>query len=359
MNRDTILIPKTSEHGGTSAMKKVAILANPYAGSGKSNILSLTAKLYECLLPQVEQIFTGPAEMGAEVCTGDKVTVLGDDSHKNRTDTMRTAAEMIDAGAEMFFIVSGDGTYNDVFEVLKLRDKVVPIFGVAAGRFNTIFPDRAHNPFVSLRGEFRPFRIADLTIKDVMGIETRINAEVKSYGFFWSAPSSTVLHTDETGFIEIDALDYLDHQIRKVETAAPVANPHTTFSVRTQAYGDLEIARGENIGRMVVAHLVPEFNQIVAGMHGCFLEAGGYDGIAYTWQNPAVGLMTPDPRWFPLEQHSAGFHEGDVVEIRNTNKTVLMVDSSAICPIEAGDLVEIRVIKKLAKKAVIGEGHRA
>ena len=144
---------------------RIAILSNPYAGSGRERVLDLTRQAYDVLAPQVETIFTGPGDMGAAVCTGDKVTVLGQDSTKSRQDTIETARQMVEQGIELFVIISGDGTYNDALEGMKAQGADVPLFGIAGGRFNVIFPKRAHNPFGGRL--FRlPGRIPRPTVRD-------------------------------------------------------------------------------------------------------------------------------------------------------------------------------------------------
>ena len=52
--------------------------------------------------------------------------------------------------------------------------RVVPIFGIAAGRFNVIYPKRRHDPFVSVRNLY-PFDVDSIRIEEVMGTVIRVN----------------------------------------------------------------------------------------------------------------------------------------------------------------------------------------
>lgn len=162
----------------------IGLFCNPTAGSGKLRVQELTRLAFECLQPQVSKILVAPGEMGAAVCCGKNTRVVVQDLTHSRLDTIETAKAMVSEGAQLLMIVAGDGTYNDALEGMQSLGRVDPFYGIAGGRFNTIFLKRKHEPFVSQRGLFRPFRIRDLVTEDVMGIRTSLNGVVVSYAFF-------------------------------------------------------------------------------------------------------------------------------------------------------------------------------
>ena len=235
----------------------VAILCNPYAGSGKERVFQLTRQAFACLRSQVAEILVGPAEMGAVVCQGDNVTVVGQDHTRSRWDTIETTKQMVARGAEFFVVVSGDGTYNDVVAGMKAMSVTLPILGIAAGRFNTIFPKRKHDPFVSIRGDLRPFALADLGVEDVMGLVSRVNGTIVSYGFFWAVVCNALAYTDVDGtFMTIDAAQFLQGRIIPCATPFPVATEATRLTLVSRTLGDVEMAGGANMALPMVTHIV-------------------------------------------------------------------------------------------------------
>ena len=98
---------------------RIAIISNPYSGSGKEKVLELTRQAFDCLHSQVSEIMVGPGDMGEVVCKSNNVKVVGQNSARSRLDTIETTKQMVDRGAELFVIISGDGTYNDALEGMK------------------------------------------------------------------------------------------------------------------------------------------------------------------------------------------------------------------------------------------------
>jgi len=335
-------------------ISRIAILCNPFSGSGRDKIFELTQKAFNCLSPQVEEIFTGPGEMGEVVCKGKNVAVFGRNDQKSRYDTIETTKRMVDSGAELFVIVAGDGTYNDAIEGMKAMGVTLPIFGIAGGRFNTIFPKRKHDPFVSMRGDFKPFSLSDLVVEDVMGILSRVNGEIVSYGFFWGVVCNLVAYTDKNGnFMTIDAAQYLDGKVVPREKATPIATDRTRIAVVSKQLGEIELASGRNISLPIVAHIVAEINQIVAGGFGMFANIMDFHGIAYYFTNPDISFM-PGPEYFPVETRSIGFFAGDQVRYTGLNTdSVFQVDSTAICKLSPDDVLTAEIVLDLGKKAVV------
>src|SRR5262245_39861036 len=97
--------------------KRIGLLSNPYAGTGRDNVLAVAREAYAILSGQAE-ILVGPGDMGQSACP-DGVTVVGQDSTKTRLDTIETTKQLVARGAELLVIVSGDGTYNDALEGMK------------------------------------------------------------------------------------------------------------------------------------------------------------------------------------------------------------------------------------------------
>jgi len=332
----------------------IGIISNPYAGSGREKVLELTRQAFECLQPQISKILVGPGDMGESVCRGENVTVVGQDTTGSRHDTIETTRQMVDQGVELFVIVSGDGTYNDTVEGMKSRGVTLPIFGIAGGRFNTIFPKRKHDPFVSMRGDFKPFRLEDLVVEDVMGILSRVNGEIVSYGFFWAVVCNVVAYTDKDGnFMTIDAAKYLAGEVAPLDKPIPVATEQTRIVVVSEQLGEIELASGPNISLPIVAHGVDEINQIVAGGFGMFANIMGFHGVAYYFPNPEIAFM-PAPEQFPVETRSTAFFAGDQVRYtRLKDGSVFQVDSTAICKLSSDDVLTAEVVLDLGQKAVV------
>jgi len=78
--------------------KRIAILSNPYSGSGKERVLELTRQAFECLQPQVPEIMVGPGDMGEVVYQGNTVTVIGQNDTHSRIDPIETAKQMVARG---------------------------------------------------------------------------------------------------------------------------------------------------------------------------------------------------------------------------------------------------------------------
>ena len=335
-------------------VQRIAILSNPYSGSGRERVLELTRQAYECLESQVSTILTGPGDMGEVICQGSKVTVVGQDKTKTRIDTIETAKQMVEKGVELFVIVAGDGTYNDALEGMKSLGVTLPIFGIAAGRFNVIFPKRVHDPFVSMRGDFRPFWLKDLVVEDVSGLVSRINGKIVSYGFFWVNVSNAVAHTDANGNLAmIDAGQYIEGKVVPITGLVPVATEDTRILLASKVLGEIELGKGTGIGMPVVAHLVPEINQIVSGGFGMMAEAMGFHGVAFYFPNARFAFL-PTPDNFPVDSRSLAFFAGDEVRFTNVKDgSVLCVDSTAICRISSSDVLTVEVVLELGKKAVL------
>jgi hypothetical protein len=335
-------------------VQRIAILSNPYSGSGRERVLELTRQAFECLEPQVQEVLTGPGDMGEVVCRGSKVKVLGTDGTRTRRDTIETARQMVEQGVELFVIVAGDGTYNDALEGLQSLGATLPIFGIAGGRFNVIFPKRVHDPFVSMRGDFRPFALKDLVVEDVRGLVSCINGQVVSYGFFWVNISNGVAHSDaNNNLVIIDAAEYINGRVVPVTMPKPVSTPQTTITLYSKMLGTIELGRGTEIVMPVVAHVVPEINQIVSGGFGMMAEVMGFHGVAYYFKNAQFAFL-PTPDTFPVETRSLAFFAGDQVHFKDVSDgSVLCVDSTAILQLRSSDVLTVEVVLDLGKKAVL------
>jgi hypothetical protein len=290
--------------------------------------------------------------LGQSACPEGAAVVVGQDTTKSRLDTIETAKQLVARGAELLVIVSGDGTYNDALEGMKAAGVTLPIFGVAAGRFNTLFPKRKHDPFVSMRGGFRPFKLADLLVDDVPGLVTRHNGEIVSYGFFWMVVSNALAYTDEGGnMITIDAAAMLGGKVVPLLAPWPVATESTRIGIQSKALGDFELGRGPDMSMPIVAHVVGELNQIVAGGFGVFAEVMGFHGVAYYFKNKDIPFF-PTPAFFPVETRSAAFFEGDQVRFTGLRSgAVVQVDSTPIRAISNEDVLTVEVVRALGKKA--------
>jgi hypothetical protein len=338
---------------------KLAIICNPYAGSGKKKIFEHTENAFKCFAPQVGTLFSAPGEMGEIVCQGANTITVGSNSTKTRVDTIETTKAMIDQGAELFVVVAGDGTYSDVVEGMKAKGVTLPIFGIAAGRFNTVYPKRKHDPFVSLRGEFRDFSLEDLEVEDVMGILSSVNGDPVSYGFFWAVVSNAVAYSKSVGddyepesFMTIDARKYLHGEVEPIDKPIPVATEDTRMVLLSQHLGELEFGRGPNISMPMVAHVVDEVNQIVAAGFGMFANLTGYHGVSYYFTNPDIYFM-PGEEFFPVEMKCIGFYEGDKIRFTGLKDgSVLQADSTSICQLSSNDVLTIEIELDMGKKAV-------
>ena len=335
----------------SDAHRRVGLLCNPYSGSGRERVLQLGRSAYACLATQAE-VLVGPGDLGAEVSDGGAFAVVGSDATRSRQDTLATTQAMVAAGAELLVVVSGDGTYNDVLAGMKAVDVTLPIFGVAAGRFNTQFPKRKHDPFVSMRGDFRPFSLADLVIEEVPGLVVRVGDEVAGYGFFWMVVSNALAYSDEAGqFMTIDAAHMLDGNIVPMTEPWPVATDGTRITIRSDALGEIELGRGHDIAMPVVAHTVPEMNQIMAGGFGAYAEFMGFHGVAYYFANAKIPFL-PMPDFFPIDQRAAAFFAGDEVRLTGlADGAVVQIDSTPVRVVGNDDVVTVEVVRALGQKA--------
>lgn len=311
----------------------------------------MTRQIFDCLAPQAE-IFVGPGDLGAHACAGASFTVVGSDATRTRRDTITTVAAFIISGVELVFIVSGDGTYNDALAGMKAAGLTVPIFGIAAGRFNTLFPKRRHDPFVSLRGGFRPFRLTELVIDDVPGLLVHVNGAVTGYGFFWTVVSNLLAYSDLGGQVmTVDAARMLAGDVVPLSAARPVAGETTRIVVSSRTLGEIELARGRDIAMPVVAQIVPELNQILAGGFGTYAEIMGFDGVAYCFVDRDIPFL-PTPQFFPVTTRAAGLFAGD--EVRFTgfeDGAVLQIDSTPMGLLHRDDVLTVQVVHALGKKA--------
>jgi hypothetical protein len=334
------------------AMARVGLVSNPYSGTGRDRVIALAREAFACLAAQAE-VLVGPGDLGASAAGG-AGTVVGTDQSRTRRDTIATTQAMIDAGAGLIVIVSGDGTYNDALEGMKAAGTTVPIFGIAAGRFNTLFPGRKHDPFVSLRGDFRPFRLSELVVVDVPGLEVRVGGELAGYGCFWAVVSNALAYSDADGkAMVIDAARMLTGEIVPLTEAWPVAGDETRIVVASKAMGEIELVRGNDIAMPVVAHIVPELNQILAGGFGAFAEFMGFHGVAYYFANRNIPFL-PTPQFFPVETRAVAFFADDEVRLTGfRDGAVLQIDSTPLRALRPADVVTVKVVAALGKKALV------
>jgi hypothetical protein len=333
---------------------KLAIISNVFSGCGRDYVLNTTSQIFEILKDQVSEILVGPGDMGETVCKAGNVAVVGSDQTKTRMDTIVTTRDMVAAGAELFVIISGDGTFNDALEGMKSVDSTVPIFGFAAGQFSTLYSYRKHDPFVSMRGEVVPFAIEDLHTADVMGMVCRVNGKITGYGFFWITLSNILAYNDPgKGIITIDAAAYIDGKVQEVSKGTPIECADTCIRLESEHLGSIVLAKGEECTRPVVAHLVPEINQVMAGGFGAMVELMGFHGVAYCVPGAKFDIF-PSPAEFPIQTKSLAFYEGDQVIITGVNEnSVLQADSTAIMKLCPTDKLSVEVVRNLGKKAFI------
>ena len=332
----------------------IGLLCNPTAGSGLPRIHELTRQAFECLGPQVAKVLVAPGDMGEAVCRGKNVEVVGENRTRSRQDTMATVQQMVRQGAELLVIAAGDGTYNDALEGMQTIGRVVPIYGIAAGRFNTIYPKRKHDPFVSLRGDFRPFRLEDLVAEDVMGVRTSINGTVVSYAFFWAVVCNLVAYTDAQGeFMTVDAAAYLRGQIVPLSSGRPVATDATRIRLVSQRLGEFEVGRGPRMSLPMVVQVTDEINQMSAAGFGGWANFMGYQGIVYYYTNPEITFL-PSHEFFPVETRAVAFFAGDQVHLTGLKEgSVFQADSTAIAVLGPEDVLTAEVVLDLGQKAVL------
>lgn len=334
-------------------MEKVGLICNPYAGMGREEINRITQEAYGILKDQVKTVFVGPGEMGAAVCSG--APVVGSAGTGGSRDTMETARAMALEGAEMITIVAGDGTYNDALSGMKQEGRVVPIFGIAAGRFNVIYPKRRHDPFVSLRRLYR-FDVNSIRIEEVMGTVAKVNGEVVGYGFFQTMVFNCLAYSDADGnLIFVDAARMIDGEVVPISDFSSTSTENTEVKVVSQSFGEVRVARGKEISLAMIAQVPDEVNQILCGGFGAIANMMGYIGVVNIFTNPNLTLI-PSPEFFPIVTKSAGFFEGDqVVYTGVAEGSVIQIDSTPICVIGPDDLLTIEVDRALGLKAAVPE----
>jgi hypothetical protein len=332
------------------AHRRVGILSNPYAGTGRENILAQTRRAHACLAAQAE-IVVGPDDLGEWACLGHEVRVVGQSHTKTRRDTIETTRAFVREGVDLIVIIAGDGTYNDALEGMKLEGVVLPIFGIAAGRFNTLYPKRRHDPFVSIRGSIEFFDINDLVVDDVPGLVTRIDGAIVSYGFFWFVVHNALAYTEGERLVLIDAAEMLEGRVTPLTEVRPVATEATVITLESERLGSVELARGKEVSMPIVAHIVDELNQIVAGGFGTMAQLMSMDGVAYCFLRTDIPFL-PTPEFFPVDTRSLGFFAGDRVRMMGFSEgAVVQVDSTPIRALTSRSIVEVEVVRALGKKA--------
>jgi hypothetical protein len=321
---------------------------------GREKIHSITREVFRTLEGQVTGILVGPGEMGETVCPGGRVE--GVCGTGGRSDTIETARAMVLAGAEMMVIVSGDGTYNDALFGMREEDRVVPIFGIAAGRFNVIYPKRRHDPFVSQR-EFRPFQVSRIQAEDVMGTVVRVNDKIVGYGFFQTMVANALSYSAPGGeFMLVDAARMLQGEVVPVADFTSTWTDATEVKVVSVSMGEVTVARGGEVSLVMIAQVPDEVNQIMCGGFGAVANILGYTGVVNVFTNPGLNLI-PSPEFFPIITKSAGFVEGERVHYSGVQEgSVVQIDSTPICLMGPDDILTVEVVRSLGKKAVPGEG---
>jgi hypothetical protein len=253
-------------------------------------------------------------------------------------------------------IVSGDGTYNDALFGMKQEGRVVPIFGIAAGRFNVMYPKRRHDPFVSLRS-FRPFQVSRVRVEDVMGTVVRVNDEIVGYGFFQTMIANALGYSAPGGeFMLVDAARMLRGEAVPVTDFTSTWTDATEVKVISRSMGEVTVARGSEGSLVMVAQVPDEVNQIMCGGFGAVANLLGYTGVVNVFTNPGLNLI-PSPEFFPIVTKSAGFLEDDRVCYSGVREgSVVQIDSSPICVMGPGDVLTVEVVRALGKKAVLEGG---
>lgn len=334
-------------------MKTVGLMCNPYAALGKEAIHDITREVCRTLEGQVDRILVAPGEMGESVCPqGRAVGAVG---AGGRQATIETARAMVREGAEMLVIVSGDGTYNDALFGMKEEGTVVPIFGIAAGRFNVIYPKRRHDPFVSLRAS-RPFRVSEIRTEEVMGTVVRVNDEVVGYGFFQTMVANALGYSAPGGdFMLVDAARMLQGEAVPVTEFTATWTETTEVKVVSPTMGEVVVARGDEVSLVMISQVPDEVNQIMCGGFGAVANMLGYTGVVNVFTNPGLNLI-PSPEFFPIVTKSAGFVEGERVCYSGVREgSVVQIDSTPICLMGPGDTLTVEVVHSLGLKAVPGE----
>jgi len=331
-------------------MNTIGLFCNPYAALGREEIHKITKDVFQVLEAQAGTILVGPGEMGEEVCPEGQAT--GSLGTGGRRDTIETARAMIREGAEMMVVISGDGTYNDALFGMKQEGRVVPIFGIAAGRFNVIYPKRKHDPFVSLRS-FRPFELSRIRAEDVMGTIAKVNDEVVGYGFFQTMVANALGYSAPGGdFMLVDAAKMLEGQVVPVSEFSSTCSENTEVKVVSPS-GEVPVAQGAEVSLAMIAQVPDEVNQIMCGGFGAVANIMGYPGVVNVFTNPGLNLI-PGPEFFPIVTKSAGFLEGDRVVYKGVREgSVVQIDSTPICTMGPDDVLTVEVVSCLGKKAVL------
>ena len=337
-------------------MEKVGLICNPHAAMGREAIHAVTRDVFRNLEGQVGRILVAPGEMGETVCP--EGMPVGSTGFGGSQDTVETARAMVREGAEMLVIVSGDGTYNDALFGMKKEGRVVPIFGIAAGRFNVIYPKRRHDPFVSLR-TFRPFRVSEIRAEEVMGTVVRVNDEIVGYGFFQTMVANALSYSAPGGdFMLVDAARMLQGEAVPVTEFTSTCTEATEVKVVSPSMGEVPVARGNEVSLVMISQVPDEVNQIMCGGFGAVANLLGYTGVVNVFTNPGLNLI-PSPEFFPIVTKSAGFVEGDRVCYSGVGEgSVVQIDSSPICLMGPEDTLTVEVVRSLGLKAALEEGGR-
>ena len=166
--------------------------------------------------------------------------------------------------------------------------------------------------------------------------------------------SNLLPYSDPQGkFITIDAAEAMKGEIIRSQGASPIANEQTKILLKSATLGDIELAHGPNISMPVVAHIVPEINQIMAACFGWMAEAMGFHGVAYYFTDPNIPFR-PSQDFFPITERSLAFYEEDQVIFKDLlDGAVFQVDGTPIRILSSDDTITVEVVLKLGKKAIL------
>lgn len=191
---------------------KLGLIVNPIAGMGGrvglkgTNGLGVVAKATELGAKPVSparavealralkragmefELVTYPVEMGESEAAeaGLKARVIGDITLGKTTadDTKRAAREMLEAGVDLILVAGGDGTMNDVVEVIGTR---TPVLGIPTGvkMHSATFantPEAAGQVAARFLSEGLPLQDAEvMDIDEDAYRENRLVAKLKGY----------------------------------------------------------------------------------------------------------------------------------------------------------------------------------
>ncbi|MBA2633395.1 MAG: NAD(+)/NADH kinase [Chloroflexi bacterium] len=309
----------------TVAIDRLGLVVNPTAGGGGGQPLRVARAAVERLAPEL--VLTGPRGLGADALgtwpgRWESIPLPNIDG---RAASIALATALCDAGVDAIVAVGGDGTLADVAGALLGCPLPPPIIGIGAGSINAgrLMTCTADEVDCLDPTRLRPERV-DALIATVAGTWLGIACHDVAFGV-------TVVGTLDGRLRDLDAVALLEGR-RVPRRPASIARPGALASVRHANGSAAAIARGEQVGAVVVGFARREFiaNAISGG--ACLTALAGLPAACIVTDRPLVQVELRADELLgaqPISSRYASLASGSVVRVEGLAEgTVVALDGT-------------------------------